>query len=65
MIKDYLVTAHVNCIVSYEYLVAAEDEYNALFIFTKLGADQFKSLDHEVIQDNEIVRIENIKEAYS
>ena len=65
MTKEYIVTAHVNCVVSYKFLIKAEDEYNAVFQLTKSDSNQVESLDHEVIADNEIVRIEHIQEAYS
>jgi hypothetical protein len=64
MTKEYIVTAHVNCVVSYQFLVKAEDEYNAVFQLTKSDSNQVESLDHEVISDNEIVSIETVKEAY-
>ena len=64
MTKEYIVTAHVNCVVSYKFLVKAEDEYNAVFHLTKSDSNQVESLDHEVISDNEIVSIETVKEAY-
>ena len=65
MTKEYIVTAHVNCVVSYQFLVKAEDEYNAVFQLTKSDSNQVESLDHEVISDNEIISIQEVKEAYS
>lgn len=64
MTKEYIVTAHVNCVVSYQFLVKAEDEYNAVFELAKSDSNQIESLDHEVIADNQIISIQQVKEAY-
>jgi|LauGreDrversion4_2_1035121.scaffolds.fasta_scaffold941012_2 predicted 2-oxoglutarate/Fe(II)-dependent dioxygenase YbiX len=64
MTKEYIVTAHVNCDVWYQYLVKAEDEYNAVFELSKSDCNQIESLDHEVMSNNKIISIQEVKEAY-
>jgi hypothetical protein len=58
--RKYLVKTHEKCIVEYDYVVEAENEYDAVRRFVTVGG--FDTCDHQVIADLETVRICTVKD---
>jgi plastocyanin domain-containing protein len=58
--RKYLVTTHEKCIVEYDYVVEAENEYEAVRRFVTVSG--FDTCDHRVIADLETIRIDSVKD---
>lgn len=58
--KTYILTTNEECVVRYDYVIDAENEFDAVRKYILDGGDQ---IDHEVIQDNRVLSVKNVKEA--
>lgn len=60
--KRYIISAERACTVRIEYVVTAENEWEAV---RKLTTDApFEEIDHEVISDHDLIRVTNCRESF-
>jgi hypothetical protein len=58
--KRFLVQTHEQCIVEYDYVIDAENEYDAVRRFITEGG--FNTCDHRVIADLKVLKFDSVKE---
>ena len=58
--KKFIVKTHEQCIVEYDYVIEAENEYDAVRRFVTEGG--FNTCDHQVIADIKVLKFASVDE---